>query len=289
MSAGPLVLLVAGLLPALAAAQPRGNVDPREQVTAPPQRTPPPPRIEQPLEADAQPSELEQLGLRRMKDGSYLYIDPNARFTARFQPDGQVLFADRWKRPSSGSRQKGKCCGMAPEGVMALNPFLGVPMKGPLEWFLEAYGYDLSTGAKTALLERTRELRTRLAVTWHLRQLERRLKQLEPELLQAWSNEKVALADRKTHLFERWDECDELFEIDPGEIPPDAILKIDEARMATAEEARRRIERFIRRHLPAGTKRAYTKAELAELNARRVSKQAFTPYTAIGEAISTER
>lgn len=284
-----IALLLTALLPALAAAQPRGNADPGEQVTAPPPRTPPPPRIEQPLEADSSPSELGELGLRRMSDGSYLYIDPNARFTARFQPDGQVFFADRWRRPSGTNRQKGKCCGMAPEGVMALNPFLGAPMKGPLEWFLEAYGYDLTTGAKTALLERTRELRTRLAVAWHLKNLARRLKMLEPELLQIWSDQKMPLADRKTYLFERWDECDEYFAIDPGEIPPDAIVKIDEARMQTAEDARRRIERFIRRHLPQGSRRGYTEADLKRLNARRVSEQSFRPYTAIGEAVSTRR
>ncbi len=268
------------LAPALVLAQPRGTADPAQQVTAPAPRRPPPPRVKKPMEGNSAPSDLAQLGLTRAHDGSYLYVDPSARFTARFQPDGTVHFADRWKRAGRGDQQSGQCCGLPPEGIAAINPFLAVSSQGPVEWFLRAYGYDLSTGAKTALLERTRDLRTRLAISWHLQQIEMRLAALEPELLQVWSGHSVSARERKAYLFQRWDECDEYFVIDPGEIPPDAITRIDEVRMRAAEDARRRIEAFIRRHAALGSPHGYTVRELKNLNGRRVSKQRFAPYRA---------
>ena len=39
-----------------------------------------------------------------------------------------------------------------------------------------------------------------------------------------------------------------------------------------------RIEKFIRSNAPKGTDEAFTAAELADMNRRRVSKQAFKPY-----------
>jgi hypothetical protein len=250
-----------------------------DKVTAPPPRNrpPPPPRIAEKPNALDDSGSLAELGLVRQSDGSYLHVDRGGRFTARFEPDGTVSFADRWKRPG-GDSQHGSGFALPPGGLPGINPFYGMGITGPTEWILMARGIDLAAKAKTELLEQTLDLRARLAVAWNLDLLERRLGELEPELLHLWSDHEVAVDRRKQVLFQRWDECDERFDVDPGDVPEDAILKIDEARRETAEKARRRIEAFIRRHLPRGSKHAYTREELRELNRRRVSKQSFEPY-----------
>ena len=63
-----------------------------------------------------------------------------------------------------------------------------------------------------------------------------------------------------------------------GEIAPEAESAIDQARVETAEKARRTIEAFVRRQLPRGSASAYTRAELADMNRRRRSVQPFAPY-----------
>jgi hypothetical protein len=221
---------------------------------------------------------LAELGLVRQKQGDYVYVDPGGRFSARFSADGTVSFADRWRRPTKGNAQHGGCCALPPGGVPGINPLYGLGMMGPTEWLLRMHGVDLAANAKTELLERTREVRIQLAVAWNLDLLERRLAELEPELLALWTDHEVDVARRRQLLFQRWDECDERFAVDPGDVPADAIVRIDEARRDTAERARRRIEAFIRRHLPRGGTHAYTRAELARLNRERTSRQRFEPY-----------
>ena len=41
---------------------------------------------------------------------------------------------------------------------------------------------------------------------------------------------------------------------------------------------RRLIERFVREHAPRGSADAFSAAELADMNRRRISKQSFKPY-----------
>jgi hypothetical protein len=235
------------------------------------------PRVAQKPNALGVDDSLAELGLVRQMDGSYLHVDRGGRFTARFNADGTVSFADRWKRPGRDS-QHGHGFKLPPGGLPGINPLYGMGVTGPTEWILMARGVDLAAKAKTELLEQTHELRARLAVAWNLELLEKRLEELAPELLHLWSNHEVDVERRKQLLFQRWDECDERFDVDPGDVPEDAILKIDEARRETAEKARRRIEAFIRRHLPRGSKHAYGKEQLRQLNRRRVSKQKFEPY-----------
>ena len=123
-----------------------------------------------------------------------------------------------------------------------------------------------------------------MAVAWHLAILDQRLAELEPELLRTWTTDRMTLAERKEFLFQRWDECDEMFTVDPADVPEDAILDIDSARVEIAEQARRRIEAFVRRHAPRGSKQGYTTAELKRLNARRVSREPFAPYETARQA-----
>jgi hypothetical protein len=54
--------------------------------------------------------------------------------------------------------------------------------------------------------------------------------------------------------------------------------ELDESRRDYANAARQKIIRFIRSTVPANGPDAYTEAELAALNQRRVSEQRFTPY-----------
>jgi hypothetical protein len=224
---------------------------------------------------DTTPSDL---GLIRQQGGGYLYVDPAKRFTAEFAPDGTVHFADRWKRPSGDHPQRGTCCALPAEGFAALNPLAGMQMKGPIEWLFDLQGADPNAIAKNAILDQTRELRIRLAIAYNLDLLDRRLRELAPELLQVWSDESMSDARKRELIFERWDDCDERFSVQPGDVPDEAVSEIDRVRVETAERARRKIEAFIRRHAPAGTRRGYTKQELRQFNRRRVSQEEFSPY-----------
>jgi hypothetical protein len=219
------------------------------------------------------------LGLTRQDDGGYLYVDPAKRFTAKFEADGTVQFADRWKRPDRSKGQRGKCCALPAEGFAAINPLMGMPMSGPIEWMMAIQGHDPHSIAKNAILEQTLDLRIRLAVAYTVQLLDQRLRELSPELLALWSDTSLPAARKRELLFERWDECDERFSVQPGDVPADAVSEIDGIRVETAERARRKIEAFVRRHAPKGTRNGYQKHELDTFNRRRVSHERFSPYT----------
>ncbi|MEZ4452009.1 MAG: hypothetical protein R3B09_21275 [Nannocystaceae bacterium] len=216
----------------------------------------------------------ESLGLVREKDGSYSYVDPYKRFTARFNPDGTVNFADRWRRPDRENAQHGGCCGL-PRGLFGPN---GMSVTGPTEWAIALAGEDRDARVKAELLASTREMRTGMAIAWNLDLLARRLGELERELLAIWARTDMTEAARRELLFRRWDECDEAFKLDGLEIPDEALGPIDKARIDTAEEARTIIERFVRERLPKGSADAYRPAELTRLNAGRLSRRPFDPY-----------
>jgi hypothetical protein len=241
---------------------------------------PPPPRLrEAPDWADS--DRPATLGLRREQDGSYSYVDPGRMFTAQVMPDGRVRFADRWRRPDAGNQQHGKCCGRPPEGVLvAINPFQGVGMRGPLEWIMQATGHDLATGAKMQMLKETRAFRTQLAVAWTRAQVEKRLRELPAELLALWSDDQITEARKREILFERWDECEDRLGVPMEGLPPDAIPDVDEMRRRAADEARAEIEAFIRKHASMRGDDAFDAKELARYNGRRRSVRRFAPYDA---------
>jgi hypothetical protein len=80
----------------------------------------------------------------------------------------------------------------------------------------------------------------------------------------AWAWAHVRSDDeRKEALFELWDDC--------AETGDDDLVQ-------AGANARRYLVGFIRAHLPAGKRGAYTPEDLARLNAHRRSKATFAPY-----------
>ena len=227
-------------------------------------------------------SQRGSLGLTRRRDGSMMYVDPGKRFTAAVNRDGTVRFGDRWGRDQHGKRMRGSGVALRSFGPSGIGG-LGMAVTGPTEWLMALSGVEFDAGAKTAFLNQTRELRIQIAVAYTRQLLETRLAELGQELLGLTADASRSLVERRAILFQRWDECDErmlngLPAASGGELPPEAISAIDEARLVAADQARRDIEGFIRRQLPRGSARGYTTAELADFNRRRVSAETFAPY-----------
>jgi hypothetical protein len=218
------------------------------------------------------------LGLVRRGDGGFEYVDPGHRFRARIMTDGTVQFADRWRKPSSKDRQNGRPGGRPPEAVLAaINPFVGVKLGGPLEWFMRASKQDPAGHAKAEFLATTRDFRTRLAVGDTRMRVHERLRALPSELLAIWSDNQKPLSERKRLLFQHWDDCAEV--VPKGRALTDAAAdQIAELRASAAADARETIESFVRRHAPRGSPRAYAARELESLNARRRTAVRFDPY-----------
>lgn len=248
-----------------------------------PAARPPAPRIEPgSFEGGGSPVIPNRLDLKRQGDGSYVYVDPGGRFSAEFQPDGTVRMTDAWRRSSRGKGQRGKWPGLPPRGIRDLNPLIGIRANGPTEWVQLAYGFDPARSAKNQLLNDTRPMRIALAVSWSKQRIDERLESFNPELLDIWSNPDIELEERRRLLFERWDECDERFAVAPEGVPEEAVSEIDKYRLEAANEARRKVEAFVRRHAPRRGKnpgKAYTDEELDRLNANRLSTERFEPYT----------
>jgi hypothetical protein len=239
---------------------------------------------ERPWLAEQPPGAAESsrggLGLTRQRDGSMLYVDPGKRFTAAVNPDGSVRFGNRWGRDQHGARMKGSGAALRSFGPTGIGG-VGMAMTGPTEWLLFLAGQEFDAAAKTRFLNQTRDLRIQLAIAFTMQLLQTRLDELSHELLGLWSDASRPIAERRALVFQRWDECDERLTAGlpaGGDLPGEAVSVIDQARLDAADRARRTIEGFIRRQMPRGTPRAYTAAELAEFNRRRVSVETFAPY-----------
>lgn len=232
----------------------------------------------------AGPSAAE-LGLQRQDDGSWIYVDPGRRFSARIDGDGRVHFGDRWRRPDrpgssrKAKRERGRCCGAPAEGVLrAINPFAGIPSGGPSEWAFRLRGLDPVAAGKADMLARTREFRARLALAWHKDVLAARVRQLPGELERLWADPTLSAAERRKVIFQRWDDCEDALVV-PIAVPigGDALGR---SRRDAAARARAAIERFVRTRLPPGSPEAFTAGELQDLNATRQSGRPFSPYAA---------
>lgn len=195
----------------------------------------------------------------KTEKGKRIYRDPGGRFIATLRADGRVDF-----------RNKGA-------GASWTQIAIGDP--GAL--LSTAAGEDPYARAKAKLLKATFELRIGMAVSFQKRQIKKRLRRLEKDLERIWTNEQRDLAARKELIFQRWDECEEPEDLGPSEVPGFAEIdtsELDEARQDAAGDARKTIEGFVRKHAPRGSAQAFTAAELADMNRRRVSKQKFSPY-----------
>jgi len=219
---------------------------------------------------------LGAIGLTRQRDGTMMYVDAGKRFTAVFNADGTVRFGDRWNRDQYGDRMPGS------RGALRQINMAGLGVSGPSEWLIKLQdllgGPEEHASAKREFLNRTREIRTQMAIEWTMRILTFRLGTLERELFDLWSAAGDPAAKREL-IFQRWDECDEAYRVViEGELPEEAVSELDRVRTDTAEQARRIIETFVRRQLPRTGPSAYTRKELTDMNGRRTSRQEFRPY-----------
>ncbi|MBK9031482.1 MAG: hypothetical protein IPL61_09130 [Myxococcales bacterium] len=131
------------------------------------------------------------------------------------------------------------------------------------DYVMRKGGIDPYASAKRDFLERTRAERLELRAADEARQLKGALATARAHAARAWARADLDAAARRIALFELWD--------DAAEDGPPALV-------AAGDAARLGVLGFIRSHLPAGSPDAFTAAELATLNARRLSKQPFAPY-----------
>jgi hypothetical protein len=219
---------------------------------------------------------VDTLGLQPRPDGTFAYTDPGERFWALVRRDGSVLFADRWRMLHPNRRLKGKGVALPPEGARALNPFVGLGVRGPNEWALAIAGQDRSAVAKAGFLARTFEFRHRLAVGFAALQFREGLRALPGQLLAIWTDTTRSATTRRSLLFRRWDDAAERA---PQVGVVDAAAAVDVERARAAAAARRIVESFVRRHLGEGSADGFTPEELRRLNATRRSRDAFDPYS----------
>ncbi len=268
------------------------RMPPEERITAPPppggapSGGPPPAPVLQERPAPIVRARPADLGLERLPDGAYRYVDSERRFTMTVAPDGRAYFADRWRRPSSADAQNGKI-GRRPGASSFAGKPGGFGMQGPLEWLLRASGHDLLTGAKMSALRETEAFRTDLAVAWSRGQIQKRLRELPADLLAVSKNASVSAQRRREILFEHWDACEDRLTTDTAGIPADAVVSIDRMRREAGEQARQTILDFIRREL-SEPQEVFTAAELARFNTRRVSVARFDPYGAPDDQADAE-
>jgi hypothetical protein len=127
---------------------------------------------------------------------------------------------------------------------------------------MRRHGDDPYSARKLALLDKTRDERVQIGTRHRAERLALTPQIIRKNLGALWAATPDPHA-RKRALFELWDECAETG---------------DPTVVAGGEAARRLVIGFIRAHLPAGSRDAYTPAELAALSRTKHSKAAFVPY-----------
>ncbi len=130
------------------------------------------------------------------------------------------------------------------------------------DWLMRGRGHDPYASSKLAVLDATRDARVARGERYRATQLSHASTLMQANLDWLWAKERDPGARRRA-LFELWDEC-----ADTG---TDDVI-------AAGKAAREHLESFVRQALPPGKPGAFTPAELAELNAHRVSRAPFAPY-----------
>ncbi len=285
---GPVALGLALLVPARAWSEPRHR--PADELGTPlpaaGRVAPPPPRT-MPRGAGlvpvAEQDRVHGLGLVRRSDGTFGYQDPGHRFSALVRRDGSVLFANRWRRFDHRQHLSGRGLALPTEGARAMNPFVGLRLRGPNEWALGISGSDPAAASKAGFLARTGSFRHNLAVGFARLQFREGLRALPGQLLTIWSDRSRSPSVRRRLLFQRWDDSAEALAQPTLIAEPasdEAAVSIDLERARTAQAAREMIEAFVRRHLGAQHPHAYSAQELRRLNSTRKSLLPFDPYQA---------
>lgn len=223
-------------------------------------------------EGPRRPTSAERAGdyVFEREGSEWVYRDPGGSITATLQEDGGVVFRNRLIRVRPE---------LSPSIANNGEAFLTVVIEyDPVGIARKAAGRDPYPRAKALLLRATFEERLELARTYHKRQMILRLGELDEDLERIWARKGLPLAERKRLLFERWDGCVEATESDTGFRNEEAVEALDQIREQLAPAARRKVIRFINEVAPPGSDAAYTEGELAELNAKRVSRERFAPY-----------
>jgi hypothetical protein len=130
----------------------------------------------------------------------------------------------------------------------------------PQDRIMLQHGIDPYARNKLAMLDRTRDQRVAVGERRRSAQLGRAGELMQNHIDRLWAMT-ADLAERKTGLFELWDDC---AETGSAEV------------IAAASAARMLVIGVIRARLRG--RDAYTAAELAQLNARRRSSAVFAPY-----------
>jgi hypothetical protein len=131
-----------------------------------------------------------------------------------------------------------------------------------------ARGKDPYAAAKLRFLRATRTMRARMRRRAHRRWRQGYFARLPARLRRLWARRDLGSKKKRRLLFALWDEC-----LEPGHSP----LR------RRAQQARRRILRFIQKHLPRGSPQGYTASELKALNRERPEgRPAFRPYRRLG-------
>jgi hypothetical protein len=128
---------------------------------------------------------------------------------------------------------------------------------------MRAAGMDPYVYDKGLVAELTRSMRDKMAVAERPRRIAAALERLPHDLDRLWTRDDLSVEQKRATVLQLWDDL-----LDDGSDPE----------AAAADRARATLLRFVRWRLPAGSRDAFTGAELAKFNASRRSRQTFDPY-----------
>ena len=134
----------------------------------------------------------------------------------------------------------------------------------PTDWLMRRTVGDPYASKKRAYLDATRDERAQIGATHRSEQLKQTAIIMRRNLERAWGST-TDVRERKQVVFELWDEIAE---------PADEESAVAEASRA----ARAQVIGFIRARLPQRGQDAYSASEIAALNAKKQSKETFSPY-----------
>jgi hypothetical protein len=195
--------------------------------------------------SDAHPPDIPPPPSGELKpSGNGTYKSDQPAFTAKTNRDGTVAIKDK---PDVDIHFSG----------------LGFAGRASVDdWAMRKAGIDPYASAKRQWLDKTRDERARIGLANRKEDLARAPEFMRKNVAWAWAHVRSE-DERKEALFELWDDC--------AETGDDDLVQ-------AGANARRYLVGFIRAHLPAGKRGAYTPEDLARLNAHRRSKATFAPY-----------
>ncbi len=127
---------------------------------------------------------------------------------------------------------------------------------------MRRHGQDPYASKKLKVLDATRDERVQIGAKYRRDQLGQAPQMMKAAVDQLWGSG-LDVAAKKRALFELWDDCAEA-----------GVPELVEA----GQRARAFLVGFVNARLPAGSASAFSRDELAELNAHRRSRIVFAPY-----------